>query len=150
MAAPSFHEQLVLNQWMLAFFHGESLAALKYRLGEDRHEGIDDNGQTKFFHEITRGLFNPNKIEEKDLRRYDLNIVGFWNAITERRNLQEDTVLNMKYFQYLSLLFTEIYLDWYFNHTQDLLDGLNEAMHVNRRPKLSTNQRPILSTFSLD
>src|SRR3546814_3649449 len=34
----------------------------------------------------------------------------------------------MKYFQYLSLLFTELYLDWYFNHRQDLLDGLNEEM----------------------
>ena len=141
MAAPSFHKQLVLNQWMLAFFHGESLAALKYRLGEDRHEGIEDDGQTKFFHEITRGLFNPNKIEEKDLRRYDLNIVGYWNAITERRNLQEDTVLNMKYFQYLSLLFTEIYLDWYFNHTQDLLNGLNEAMQVYNAKEVVADQR---------
>src|SRR5690606_18080790 len=33
-----------------------------------------------------------------------------------------------KYFQYLSLLFTEIYLDWYFNRRQALLDGLNEEM----------------------
>ena len=34
----------------------------------------------------------------------------------------------MKYFQYLSLLLTELYLDWYFNRRQDLLDGLNEEM----------------------
>jgi hypothetical protein len=33
----------------------------------------------------------------------------------------------MKYF-YLSLLFTEIYLDWYFTKPQALLDGLNEEL----------------------
>jgi hypothetical protein len=40
--------------------------------------------------------------------------------------------LQMKYFQYLSLLFTEIYLDWYFNKRQALLDGLNEEMVLYR------------------
>ncbi|MBA1687079.1 hypothetical protein G9H12_26625, partial [Escherichia coli] len=34
----------------------------------------------------------------------------------------------MKYFQYLPLLFTEIYLDWYFNRKQQLLDGLNNEL----------------------
>jgi hypothetical protein len=38
-------------------------------------EGIDEDGQTKFFHELTRGLFDPNKVPEADLRRYDLNVV---------------------------------------------------------------------------
>lgn len=36
----------------------------------------------------------------------------------------------MKYFQYLSLLFTEIYLDWYFNRKQELLDGLNSELNI--------------------
>ena len=42
----SFHKQLVLNQWLLGFFKGGSLQGLKLRLGEDRHEGIDEDGQT--------------------------------------------------------------------------------------------------------
>ena len=124
----SFHKQLVLNHWLMGFFKGGSLQALKSRLGEDRHEGIEDDGQTGFFHELTQNLFEVDRISEHDLRRYDLNIVQFWNAITERRNKLEVTVLNMKYFQYLSLLFTEIYLDWYFNKPQLLLDGLNAEM----------------------
>jgi hypothetical protein len=124
----SFHKQLVLNQWLLGFFQGGSLPALKVRLGEDRHEGIMDDGQTGFFHELQRNLFQVDRISEQELRRYDLNIVAHWQAITERRNLAEGTELNMKYFQYLSLLFTEIYLDWYFNRRQELLDGLNETM----------------------
>lgn len=126
----SFHQQLVLNQWMYGFFNAKDLNALKFRLGEDRHEGLEEDGQTKFFSELLRGLFNPNQLTEQELRRYDINIVSHWQAITEQRNKLEDTVLNMKYFQYLSLLFTEIYLDWYFNKRQQLLDGLNEAMQA--------------------
>ena len=124
----SFHQELVLNRWVLGFFQGGTLAALKMRLGDDRHEGIDEDGQTKFFHELTRGLFDPNKVPEADLRRYDLNVVMHWQAITAQRNKLEGHELQMKYFQYLSLLFTELYLDWYFNHRQALLDGLNAEM----------------------
>lgn len=124
----SFHQELVLNRWVLGFFQGGTLAALKLRLDDDRFEGIDEHGQTKFFLELTRGLFDPNKVPEADLRRYDLNIVAHWQAITTRRNQVEGHELQMKYFQYLSLLFTELYLDWYFKHRQDLLDGLNEEM----------------------
>lgn len=124
----SFHQELVLNRWVLGFFQGGTLAALKMRLGDDRCEGIDEDGQTKFFHELTRGLFDPNKVPETDLRRYDLNVVAHWQAITAQRNKREGFELQMKYFQYLSLLFTELYLDWYFNRRQQLLDGLNEEM----------------------
>lgn len=56
----SFHQELVLNRWMLRFFNVEHLSALKLRLGDDRFEGIDEDGQTAFFHELVRGLFNPN------------------------------------------------------------------------------------------
>lgn len=129
----SFHQELVLNRWMLGFFHGGNLDALKERLGADRHEGLEDDGQTKFFHELTRNLFNLDRIDEAQLRRYDLNIVKHWQAITHRRNAVDDHVLTMKYFQYLSLLFTEIYLDWYFNRRQDLLDGLNAQMAEYRK-----------------
>lgn len=124
----SFHQELVLNRWVLGFFQSGTLAALKMRLGDDRFEGIDEDDQTKFFHELIRGLFDPNKVPEPDLRRYDLNVVAHWQAITAQRNKLEGHELQMKYFQYLSLLFTELYLDWYFNHRQDLLDGLNEEM----------------------
>ena len=136
----SFHKQLVLNQWLLGFFKGGSLAGLKVRLGEDRHEGIDDDGQTGFFHELTQNLFEVDRFSEQELRRYDLNIVQHWNAITEQRNKLEGTVLNMKYFQYLSLLFTEIYLDWYFNKPQALLDGLNEQLKTYNKQADADNR----------
>lgn len=128
----TFHQELVLNRWMLSHFHSDGLMTLKARLGEDRHEGIDDDGQTKFFHELTRNLFNMDRVSEAELRRFDLNIVAHWQKITHRRNAATGEVLTMKYFQYLSLLFTEIYLDWYFNRRQDLLNGLNAEMTAYR------------------
>ena len=124
----SFHQELVLNQWLMSFFKNGSLQALKDRLGEERHESIEDDGQTGFFHELHHTLFELDAISEPELRRYDLNIVRHWNEITDQRNKIENTVLNMKYFQYLSLLFTEIYLDWYFNRPQELLNALNEHL----------------------
>ncbi len=85
------------------------MQGLKNRLGEDRFEGIHEDGQSLFFHELSNYLFEVDLIDLDELRRYDLNIVQHWQQITEHRNRKEDTVLNMKYFQYLSLLFTEIY-----------------------------------------
>jgi Type III restriction enzyme, res subunit len=142
----SFHKQLVLNQWLLGFFKGGTLQGLKFRLGEDRHEGIDEDGQTCFFHELTQNLFEVDRVSEQDLRRYDLNIVQHWTAITEQRNKLEGSTLNMKYFQYLSLLFTEIYLDWYFNRPQQLFDGLNQQMQQYNQSADSENKfQPFLS-----
>lgn len=126
----SFHKQLVLNRFMFRFFKDGTLHGLKIRLGEDRFEGIHEDGQSLFFHELSNYLFEIDLIDLDELRRYDLNIVKHWQQITEHRNLKEDTVLNMKYFQYLSLLFTEIYLDWYFNRKQELLDGLNSELNI--------------------
>ncbi len=85
----SFHQELVLNRWMLGFFKGDSLSALKLRLGDDRHEGIDEDGKTKFFHALTRNLFEVDPVSEADLRRYDLNSVDHWQASTVQRNKRE-------------------------------------------------------------
>ena len=124
----SFHKQLVLNRYMCRFFGVPSLEAMKNRLSSERLEGISEDGQTLFFNELNSDLFQINNITSDDLLRYDLNIVKHWCQITEYRNRKEDVVMSMKYFQYLSLLFTEIYLDWYFNHKQKLLDGLNNEL----------------------
>jgi Type III restriction enzyme, res subunit len=138
----SFHQELVLNRWMMSHFRGKSLAVLKSRLGADRHEGLEDDGQTRFFHELVRDLFEYDRITNSELRRYDLNIVGHWKAITEKRNIAEGAVLTMKYFQYLSLLFSEIYLDWYMNRRQELLDGLNAELVAYREEEGSEPFRP--------
>ncbi|UKH28446.1 DEAD/DEAH box helicase family protein [Actinobacillus pleuropneumoniae] len=125
----TFHDNLILNRYLLSLFNQDNLEKFKQRLGDDRFEGIDNDGQTKFFHELTGGqLFQTDLISANDLRRYDLNIVKHWQQITENRNKAEGHILNLKYFQYLSLLFTEIYLDFYFNRPNELLNQLNEQL----------------------
>ncbi len=125
-----FHKQLLLNRWMYRFFKGDGLKGLKGRLGDDRYEGVAEDGQTLFFHELTGNLFEVDRISAEELRRYDLNIVRHWQEITEKRNRDEETELRMKYFQYLSMLFTEIYLDWYFSRRAELLEGLNDELRL--------------------
>ena len=49
-------------------------------------------------------------------------------AHLKKINERRDEPLSLKYFQYLSLLFVEYYLDNYFNNRQGLLDGLNELV----------------------
>jgi len=123
----SFHSQLVLNRWILGFFGGD-WRRLQERLMRPELEGCADDGQTRFFHGLAINIPNPERLSEDTLRRYDLDIVRHWKQITERRNREEDMILNMKYFQYLSLLFTELYLDWYFNRPDELLSSLNAEL----------------------
>ena len=128
--ALSFHQHLVLNRRMLALFHKRDLPALKAQMGGDENEGLAQDGQSRFFHALTGVLFfgEGSGLSEADLRRYDLNVVRHWQAVTERRNKSSGHVLQMKYFQYLSLLFSEIYLDSYFNRRDALLADLNAAL----------------------
>ncbi|MCS4534038.1 DEAD/DEAH box helicase family protein [Neisseria montereyensis] len=126
--ATTFHDHLILNRWLLSLFHHQDLPALKQRLGNS--EGVAEDGQTYFFHALTGVLFfnHDTALTETDLRRYDLHIVQHWQQITEQRNRDEGHELQMKYFQYLSLLFSEIYLDWYFNRKAELQTALNQAL----------------------
>lgn len=122
----TFHDHLVLNRYFLSLFNAEKLQDLKARLGDD---GQIENGQTHFFDALVRSqLFHTDHISENDLLRYDRNIVRHWQKITEKRNDVSGHVLQMKYFQYLSLLFTEIYLDFYFNRQAAFQTVLNAQL----------------------
>ncbi|KGQ40841.1 type III restriction protein, res subunit [Gallibacterium anatis] len=127
----TFHQYLILNRWLLSLFGQSSFSEFKNRLNDERLTGINEEKQTYFF-EVLRTELLPlaqnGQISEQDLRRYDLNIIKHWQAITAQRNNASGHQLQMKYFQYLSLLFTEIYLDWYFNRTEAMLQGLNQTL----------------------
>lgn len=68
-------------------------------------------------------------ITRDELIAYDLNIVTHWKAITRQRNLRENREIYPLPFQYLILLFTEYYLDYWTRAQRDqsseLLDRLN-------------------------
>lgn len=127
----SFHNLLVLNTWILKMFQGGTFASLKERLANPAWEGVRRSGNSEYFYQLTNFLVDEaNSIPRDKLEKYDLNILSSWDDITEARNRKEDSVLNLKYFQYLSLLFTEIYLDWYFNRNDELVSALNNELNT--------------------
>jgi hypothetical protein len=123
-----FDQRLVLNQWMLSLFEVERLEQLADVLKDPAFEGFEEDGTTRFFHVVRARLFERQQVADDALRAYDLNIVRHWRAISERRG-RSGPVLLPKYFQYLALLFTEVYLDRYFRDPARLLTDLN--LHVD-------------------
>ncbi|MFZ7305604.1 DEAD/DEAH box helicase family protein [Avibacterium avium] len=125
----TFHAHLILNRWILSLLGQNSFADLQKWLSDERLIGLNNEGQTHFFEAFKiANLFSFEHISEEDFRRYDLNIVKHWQTITEKRNQASGHQLQMKYFQYLSLLFTEIYLDWFVHRTEAMLAGLNQTL----------------------
>jgi hypothetical protein len=119
-----FDQRLVLNQWLLSLFEVGSFEDLARMLDDPELEGFDDEGISRFHHALAMRLLDRAQLTRDDLLAYDQNIVRHWRAITERRRHDGRSVLP-KYFQYLALLFTEIYLDRYFRDRDALLAALN-------------------------
>ncbi len=144
MTINMFHESLVLADWARSFFQGEDFAALRKRLNHSGLEGLDpETGRTKFFEELLHGnLFNMNQVDEATFVHYDQNIVRHWKRITAKRTADGESV-QMKYYQYLSLLVTELYLDWYFNRPNELKAALNARVATwNGQHPAKTDRTP--------
>jgi hypothetical protein len=115
-------QALVLNQYILSLFGVTSLEALSSEMKDSSLEGYDENNVSNFYHTLIYKLFHNNDLNKDLLYSYDQNIYGHTAKISEKRS----TTLKWKYFQYLSLLFTEIYLDKYFSNKENLKMELNE------------------------
>ena len=122
-----FDERLVLNQWLLSLFEVASFDDLAVGLDDAQFEGLGDDNVSRLHHELALRLFDRPQLTRDALLAYDQNIVRHWRAITERRRRNGHN-MHPKYFQYLALLFTEIYLDWYFSDQDALLAALNRQV----------------------
>lgn len=119
-----FDQRLVLHRWMLHLFEADSFEKLGSTLKDPILEGFDEENVSRFYHVLKARLFERRELSADVLRGYDENIVRHWQRITERRSREGHGVFP-KYFQYLALLFTEIYLDRYFRDAAALLASLN-------------------------
>ncbi|MEZ4740231.1 MAG: DEAD/DEAH box helicase family protein [Flavobacteriales bacterium] len=139
----AFRNKLLLNQWLIGLF---GIDPLSERTGEDgksilpyqllsrhlkdmRTEGLGADGLHIFYHNLVTqvlALFPTAALTKEVLLRYEENIVRHTEAI----NAQRTRPITWKYYQWLSLLFTEIYLDRYFHQREQLLDDLND--HVRK------------------
>jgi hypothetical protein len=96
-------QSLVLNRyfhWLLGARGLEDLKQMLVRV----EEGPGADGQSRFFHAIAglKGL----RLPEEKLQEYDARVVGYEFRLAKARG-----GFVFKYFQYLSLLYTEVFLD---------------------------------------
>ncbi|MBX5494090.1 MAG: DEAD/DEAH box helicase family protein [Bryobacteraceae bacterium] len=139
-----FEQRLVLHQWLLSLFGVSNFEGLAKNLMAPELEGFDENNISRFYHQLQLVSDRP-ELPHDLLLAYDQNIVRHWRQITERRN-HKGPFLYPKYFQYLALLFTEIYLDRYFRDPERLLAQLNahvDAFNRGEYPVFGSPAGPI-------
>lgn len=117
-------EALVLHKYILSLLGCKDMEALSRDLKDPALEGVDDEGISHMYHALKRHQFDLIISQEK-LFEYDQNIVRHTNEINERRSDK----IQWKYYQYLALLFTEIYLDRYFANQEKLQTDINNFLN---------------------
>jgi len=121
--------RLVLLAWLNSLFgykdNRELLSDLK-----DVAEGFDPYGRSYVFHHFA-GRGDKVKIAGPVLGRYDDNIKAHLEAINKHRA----EPITLRYFQYLAILYAEIFLDWYFNNRGGLLRTLNDFVAARNSAK---------------
>jgi len=123
-------QRLVLLAWLNDLLGFESNRKLLADMKEAQ-EGFDASGHSFIYHRL-EALGSRVKIPLEDLARYDDNIRGYLQAM----NAQRPDPITLRYFQYLSVLYTEIFLDRYFNSRGRLLDVLNDFVATHNARKL--------------
>jgi superfamily II DNA or RNA helicase len=139
-AAPDpFIYKLALNAWMIGQFgidpladhrngEGKTLPPIRKLsnsiLDEDK-EGFHEDGRHRFFHELYANWPATAAVTAGELAGYEDNILAHTKALNDRRQARGLRPIVWKYYQWLSLLFAERYLDLFFHEPTQLLDALN-------------------------
>jgi hypothetical protein len=158
----NFHDKLVLNKYMLSLFGIDSIG--KKIIGKkgveiftdlklSLNEGYTEEGNTLYLQNLINNLYGSEQLTSTMLQTYDENIVRYTKQISENR---EETI-TWKYFQYLSLLFTEVYLDKYFQNKVKLLadlntyvDEFNSKLNLTRTSRKKNKDAFTASKFTLE
>ena len=115
-----FEEQLVLNKYFQSLLGIDDFNELRNKL-KDTEEGYDSQGRS-YFVDVLIGL-KPEW--ENLLLRYDEAIKEYVEKLRQSRRQPN---FNLKYFQYLAVLFTEIFFDKCYNDRERFLNELNEFL----------------------
>ena len=111
--------RLVLLGWLHRLFGFRSTPKMLQDVKE-ANEGFGADGHSHIYHRlVSRRL--PERIKA-DLAEYDSNIRAHLRAI----NAGRPEPVALKYFQYMTVLYAEIFLDRYFNRRDELLSSLNK------------------------
>lgn len=126
-------DALVLFKYILYLFGCKDMEVLSRDLKDPALEGMDDEGTSRIYYAMKSHLYEGYGVTDEQLYEYDQNIVRYTREINEQRTDK----IQWKYYQYLALLFTEIYLDRYFSNRNRLLDDINLFLmsEFNARPE---------------
>ncbi|PKL44161.1 MAG: restriction endonuclease subunit R [Candidatus Riflebacteria bacterium HGW-Riflebacteria-1] len=133
-----FRNKLLLNQWLISLFgidplgehkaHGKVVRPfnkLAEPISDPALEGFDNDNLHHFYHALVNSNLFWNdfcQLSKEQVLVYEQNIVRHTLAINEKRHRP----VVWKYYQWLTLLFTEIYLDRFFSDKECLLGSLND------------------------
>ena len=118
---PTLESRMVLHRFICDQFGYKNLREMLTPLAKLPKEFMGDN-TSRFFQVLSAGLHPyPKEATKDDLARYDENII----AHSQTLGMTDDKGKSWKPFQYLALLFTERYLDLYFQDTEILIAKLN-------------------------
>ena len=114
-------QTLLLNSYFLALFGCKTTNELYLALKSPELEGASSEGVSFLCSELIERIASPSLTAEH-LLEYDAHIRTYTDEINEERI----TPIKWKYFQYLALLFTEIYLDRYVGNAEAFCKELND------------------------
>jgi len=141
----AFRNKLVLNQWLVSLFGIDPTAENKLNgqkvrpfhlladpIKDPRLEGFDHDNLHHFYHALVNSnlFWNDScSLSKEQILLYEENIVRHTQII----NFKRQRIVVWKYYQWLTLLFVEIYLDRFFSNHEGLLTDLNTFIeHFNR------------------
>lgn len=119
---PRLDNSLLLGKYMLSLFGVQSLEELASNMKSPNLEGWDEENVSYYCRVLCNQLERwAGMVRVEDVVRYDRHIYEYTLQINEYR---QDKVI-WKYFQWLELLFTEVYLDKYFSDREGLVKDIN-------------------------
>ncbi len=130
-------ERLVLLAWMNGHLGYESnrdlLADMKVAA-----EGFDASGRSYIYHQL-EGRGDKVKVPLTDLARYDDTIREPLGPMNARR----PDPITLRYFEFLAVLYPEIFLDRYFHRRGEMLRSLTTSLRggMSRNPQGSLGTR---------
>ena len=136
----SLDNHLTLHGWLNSHFGYKTTRDLLNAV-KNEEEGFNPDGHSPIC-EFLISRASPNSAIEKALPTYDANIKRHLSAINDKRTQP----IVLRYFQYLALLYTEIFLDWKSNRPGEFLRQLNAF--VQRRNDARAPRDPMDTDFT--
>jgi hypothetical protein len=153
-----FTDKLVLNQWIISLFGVDTFAIHKDSKREvrpmqllakqlrDCREGLDADNLHFFYQQLKINWQPHAALSLNALLQYEENIVTHTEWLNEGR----DRPIEWKYYQWLSLLFAEIYLHQYFSDREKLLEQLNNYVRRFNAHWQAKNYGTGISEYTLE